>query len=67
MLDMSSSSVAVFTLAARVQQLVPLHAACVGLKGRGVLIMGASGAGNRPSLYFAYWAALIFCLRTAYS
>ncbi len=37
---------AVFTLAARVQQLIPLHAACVGSRGRGVLLMGASGAGK---------------------
>ena len=37
---------AVFTLAARVQQLVPLHAACVGLGGRGILLFGSSGAGK---------------------
>src|SRR6185312_14122210 len=37
---------AVFTLAARAQGLVPLHAACVGLGGRGVLLMGESGAGK---------------------
>jgi hypothetical protein len=37
---------AVFTLAARAQRLVPLHAACVGLRGRGILLMGASGAGK---------------------
>jgi len=37
---------AVFTLAARAQGLVPLHAACVGLGGRGVLLMGDSGAGK---------------------
>jgi hypothetical protein len=37
---------AVFTLAARVQRLVPLHAACVGLDGRGILLMGPSGAGK---------------------
>jgi len=37
---------AVFTLAARVQGLVPLHAACVGAKGRGVLLMGPSGSGK---------------------
>lgn len=33
-------------LASRVQRLVPLHAACVGLGGNGVLLMGASGAGK---------------------
>jgi hypothetical protein len=37
---------AVFTLAARVQRLVSLHAACVGIGGRGVLMMGSSGAGK---------------------
>jgi len=37
---------AVFTLAARVQGLVPLHAACVGRNGRGILLMGPSGAGK---------------------
>ena len=37
---------AVFTLAARSQGLVPLHAACVGRGGRGILLMGESGAGK---------------------
>lgn len=37
---------AVFTLASRAQRLVPLHAACVGLHGRGVLLMGPTGAGK---------------------
>jgi hypothetical protein len=37
---------AVFTLAQRVQGLVPLHAACVGRAGRGLLLMGGSGAGK---------------------
>jgi hypothetical protein len=37
---------AVFTLAARAQRLVSLHAACVGLNGRGLLLMGPSGAGK---------------------
>ena len=37
---------AVFTLASRAQRLVPLHAACVGLGGQGILIMGPSGAGK---------------------
>jgi hypothetical protein len=37
---------AVYTLAARAQHLVPLHAACVGLQGRGLLLMGESGAGK---------------------
>jgi hypothetical protein len=37
---------AVYTLAARVNQFVSLHAACVGVGGRAVLLMGASGAGK---------------------
>lgn len=37
---------AVFTLAARAQRLVPLHAACVGQDGRGILLMGPSSAGK---------------------
>ena len=37
---------AVFVLAARNQELVPLHAACFGLNGRGVLLLGNSGAGK---------------------
>lgn len=37
---------AVFTLAARVQRLMPLHAACVAIGGRGLLLIGASGAGK---------------------
>ncbi|QNK01299.1 serine kinase [Dyella telluris] len=37
---------AVFTLATRVQQLIPLHGAGLGRHGRGVLIMGNSGAGK---------------------
>jgi len=37
---------AVFLLAARVQNIVPLHGACVGSDGHGVLLLGASGAGK---------------------
>jgi hypothetical protein len=37
---------AVFTLAQRVQRLVSLHGACVGLGGHGLLLMGPSGAGK---------------------
>lgn len=37
---------AVFTLAARAQKLVPLHGACVSQRGRGVLLVGDSGAGK---------------------
>ena len=37
---------AVFTLATRTQGLAALHAACVGSRGQGILLMGASGAGK---------------------
>jgi hypothetical protein len=37
---------AAYTLAARAQGLAALHAACVGERGRGVLLMGASGSGK---------------------
>ena len=37
---------AVFTLATRGQGLVPLHGACVGWQGRGILLLGASGSGK---------------------
>jgi hypothetical protein len=36
----------VFTLATRGMNLVPLHGACVGRHGRGVLLLGASGSGK---------------------
>jgi hypothetical protein len=37
---------AVFTLAARAHGLIPLHGACVGVAGRGLLLVGDSGAGK---------------------
>jgi len=37
---------AVYTLASRAQQLISLHAGCVGSDGRGVLLIGASGNGK---------------------
>ncbi|HEY4145050.1 serine kinase [Pinirhizobacter sp.] len=37
---------AVFVLATRGLGLVPLHGACVGRNGRGVLVLGASGSGK---------------------
>ncbi|HEY1313643.1 MAG TPA: hypothetical protein VGE92_07190 [Steroidobacteraceae bacterium] len=37
---------AVFTLAARAQRLVSLHAACVGRHGRALLLIGPSGSGK---------------------
>jgi hypothetical protein len=37
---------AVYTLASRAQQLVSLHAACIGRNKRGLLLIGPSGAGK---------------------
>src|SRR5262249_53671376 len=37
---------ACLTLAARVQGLAPLHAACVGANGNGVLLIGGGGGGK---------------------
>lgn len=37
---------AVSSLSVRVQRLVPLHAACVGKRGRGILLLGRTGAGK---------------------
>ena len=37
---------AVFTLASRARQLVPLHAGCIDIAGTGVLLVGESGAGK---------------------
>jgi hypothetical protein len=36
----------VYVLASRVQGLVPLHAACVGRAGQGILLLGPSGSGK---------------------
>ena len=41
---------AVFTLAARAQGLMPLHAACVGRDGCGLLLIGPSGAGKSTAV-----------------
>jgi hypothetical protein len=37
---------AVYVLASRAQGLVPLHAACVGRDGQGILLLGSSGSGK---------------------
>lgn len=49
---------AVFTLAARVQNLLPLHAACVGSSGRGLLLLGESGAGKSTAMLHCALAGL---------
>lgn len=49
---------AVFTLAARAQSLMPLHAACVGSGGRGLLLLGASGAGKSTAMLHCALAGL---------
>jgi hypothetical protein len=49
---------AVFTLAARAQGLVPLHAACIGREGRGLLLMGGSGAGKSTAALHCLLAGL---------
>ena len=51
---------AVYLLAQRVQGLVPLHAACVGQAGRGVLLMGPSGVGKSTLVLQCLLAGLDF-------
>jgi hypothetical protein len=51
---------AAVTLAARVQELVPLHAGCVGAQGRGVLLLGGSGSGKSTLALHAALAGLDF-------
>jgi len=51
---------AVFTLATRVRGLVPLHAACIGRGGSGVLLLGDSGAGKSTVSLLSLVAGLEF-------
>lgn len=51
---------AVYTLATQALGLVPLHAACVGLRRRGVLIVGSSGAGKSTLALYAAASGLAF-------
>jgi len=49
---------AVFTLAARVQGLMPLHAACIGSARRALLLIGGSGAGKSTAVLHCALAGL---------
>src|SRR5262249_12804152 len=51
---------AVYLLAARVQRLVPLHAACIGRGERGVLVIGESGSGKSTLMLQSLLAGLDF-------
>jgi hypothetical protein len=51
---------AVFTLGARSQGLVPLHGACVGRGGHGVLLMGESGSGKTTAALHSVLEGLDF-------
>jgi hypothetical protein len=51
---------AVSTLAARIQRLVPLHAACVGRDDRGLVLIGGSGAGKSTASLHCLLAGMEF-------
>ena len=51
---------AVYVLAARVQRLVPLHAACVGRGDHGILLIGPSGSGKSTLVLQCLLAGLDF-------
>ena len=56
---------AVFTLGSRAQGLVPLHAGCVALQGRGALLIGDSGAGKSTLALHCLLAGLDFVAEDA--
>lgn len=56
---------AVFVLAARVLGLAPLHGACVGRNGRGVLLLGASGSGKSTLALYSLLQGLDFLAEDA--
>jgi hypothetical protein len=51
---------AAITLATRAQGLVSLHAGCVGLRGRGILLLGSSGSGKSTLALHAALGGLEF-------
>jgi hypothetical protein len=51
---------AVCTLATRTQELVPLHAACIGRRGRGLLLIGPGGSGKSTAALHAALAGFEF-------
>ena len=51
---------AVYCLAARAQQLVPLHAACIAGRRGGALVLGASGAGKSTLMLHGLRSGLRF-------
>jgi energy-coupling factor transporter ATP-binding protein EcfA2 len=51
---------AVYVLAARGQGLVPLHAACLGQRGEGLLLIGSSGSGKSTLVLHGLLAGLDF-------
>ena len=51
---------AAITLATRTQGLVPLHAGCVGARGKGVLLLGSSGSGKSTLALHGALAGLDF-------
>ena len=51
---------AMVTLASRGRSLVPLHAACIGARGSGILLMGSSGAGKSTLALHALAARMQF-------
>lgn len=56
---------AVFILATRGLGLVPLHAACVGRQGRGILLLGASGSGKSTLALHSFLDGLEFLAEDA--
>jgi hypothetical protein len=56
---------AVYVLAARRLGLAPLHGACVGRQGRGVLLLGASGSGKSTLALYSLLQGLDFLAEDA--